>query len=168
MEKEIELFEKSLSKKINKRRIIEGVISVVFLITALVFSLLRESTKEVIIHGEGYLSWTETNYNNNYLIGVGIGAIVGLMALIFLVVDFSFCRFETIKTNGHFITVYRGMKECALYINSQEKEKLTFLSFSNVIETKLPDGVKVVVSFYRGALFLAHVSFSDNNPSIDI
>ena len=143
MEKEIELFEKSLSKKINKRRIIEGVISVVFLITALVFSLLRESTKEVIIHGEGYLSWTETNYNNNYLI-------------------------ETIKKNGHFITVYRGMKESALYINSQEKEKLTFLSFSNVIETKLPDGVKVVVSFYRGALFLAHVSFSDNNPSIDI
>jgi len=41
-------------------------------------------------------------------------------------------------------------------------------SFTYVLETKLPDGVKISVTFARGAFLLAHITFSDNNPSVDL
>ena len=72
------------------------------------------------------------------------------------------------EANGHYITVYRGITENVVYVNGEEKCSKGIFSFTYVLETKLPDGVKIGVTFARGAFLLAHITFSDNNPSVDL
>lgn len=160
--------EKRLSKTMKKRRIIEGLICVIFLVIGIVCSILREASREVIVHGEGFLWFEEINYNDNYIAGIVIGFFVSFVLAMFFLSDLLASGFATTKANGHFITVYRGMKSNYVYINGDEKGKIGPFSFTYVVETKLPDGVKVIVSFSKRILTYAHISYSDNNPSIDI
>ncbi len=160
--------EKRLSKIMKKRRMIEGLICVIFFVIGIVCSILREASREVIVHGEGFLSFEEVKYNNNYIAGIVIGFFVSFFLAIFFLSDLLASGFATTKANGHFITIYRGMNSNYVYINGDEKGKIGPFDLNNVFETKLPDGVKVVVSFSRRMLTYAHISYSDNNPSVDI
>ena len=160
--------EKDLSEYINKRRIITAILFATFLIIGIVFSSVREATKEVTIHGEGFFSYKTVSYNDYYAIGIVIGFLTATVLACVLLTDLLFCRFQTAEVNGHYITVYRGMNKCAVYINGEENDRFGMFSFTNVIDTRLPDGTKVSVAFSRSAFILAHISFSDNNPSIDI
>lgn len=167
-----ELLEKELRKQITKRRIIQALVFLGFLAIGILFWALREASKEVIVHGEEFLdgifAWESVKYNENYVVGMIIGFVGASMAMVFLLTDMIFCRFDTAEANGHYITAYRGMTKNVVYVNGEEKERMGIFSFAHVLETKLPDGVKISVTFCRGAFLLAHITFSDNNPSVDL
>ena len=117
---------------------------------------------------DGIFAWESVRYNENYVIGMIIGFVGGAMAIVFLLTDMIFCRFDSTEANGHYITAYRGMTKNIVYVNGEEKDRVGMFSFTYVLETKLPDGVKISVTFARGAFLLAHITFSDNNPSVDL
>ena len=167
-----ELLEKELRKQQIKTRIIQVLVFLGFLAIGIVFWALREASKEVIVHGEefmdGIFAWESVRYNENYVIGMIIGFVGGAMAIVFLLTDMIFCRFDSTEANGHYITAYRGITKNIVYVNGEEKDRVGMFSFTYVLETKLPDGVKISVTFARGAFLLAHITFSDNNPSVDL
>ena len=167
-EERIEALEKSLSKYLFKRRVVTVALFAIFLIVGIVFSSVREATKEVTVHGEGFFSYETVSYNDYYVIGILIGFLTATVLGCIFFVDLVFDSFKTVQANGHYITVYRGMTKCAVYINGEEKDRLGMLSFTNVIDTKLSDGTKISVAFSRGAFSIAHISFSDNNPPLDL
>lgn len=160
--------EKDLSAYLFKRRVISATVLCFSLILGIVFSLVREFTKEVVVHGEGFFSYETVTYYDYYVIGIVIGFLTATVLGCVLFTDLIFCRFQTTTANNYFITVYRGMNKCSVYIDGEEKDSLGMLSFSNVIDTKLPDGTKICVSFSRGAFMIAHISYFDHNLSIDL
>ena len=170
--KKKELLENTLRKHLIRKRIIQALVFFGLLAIGILFWALREASKEVIVHGEEFLngafSWETVKYNENYVVGMIIGFVVASMAMVFLLTDMIFCRFDTAEANGHYITVYRGMTKNVVYVNGEEKDSVGMFSFTYVLETKLPDGVKIGVTFARGAFLLAHITFSDNNPSVDL
>ena len=167
-----ELLENTLRKQITKTRIIQALVFFGFLAIGIVFWSLREASKEVIVHGDEFLNgafaWKTVEYNENYVVGMIIGFVGASMAMVFLLTDMIFCRFDTAEANGHYITAYRGMTKNVVYVNGEEKESVGMFSFTYVLETKLPDGVKIGVTIARGAFLLAHITFSDKNPSVDL
>ena len=167
-----EQLENDLRKQRTKTRIIQALVFLAFLAIGIVTWALREASKEVIVHGEEFLdgifSWESVKYNENYVIGMIIGFVGASMAAVIFLTDLIFCRFGTTEANGHYITAHRGMTNNIVYVNGEEKDRVGMFSFTYVLETKLPDGVKISVTFCRGAFLLAHISFSDNNPSVDL
>ena len=167
-----ELLENTLRKQLIRKRIIQALVFFGFLAIGILFWALREASKEVIVHGDeflnGALAWKTVEYNENYVVGMIIGFVGASMAMVFLLTDMIFCRFDTAEANGHYITVHRGMTKNVVYVNGEEKDSAGMFSFTYVLETKLPDGVKISVTFARGAFLLAHITFSDNNPSVDL
>ncbi|MBQ2826130.1 MAG: hypothetical protein IJF13_02805 [Clostridia bacterium] len=167
-EARVEKLENELSKYLLRRRIISAILFGVFLVTGIVFASIREATKEVVVHGEGFFSYETVTYNEYYAIGIVIGFLTATVIGCILFVDLIFCRFQTTVANTHYITVYRGMNKCSVYINGEEKDSIGMLSFTNVVDTKLPDGTKISVAFSRSAFVIAHISFSDSNSPIDL
>ena len=167
-----ELLESTLRKQLIKKRIIQALVFFGLLAIGIVFWALREASKEVIVHGDEFLNgafaWKTVKYNENYVVGMIIGFVGASMAMVFLLTDMIFCRFDTAEANGHYITAYRGMTKNVVYVNGEKKDSVGIFSFTYVLETKLPDGVKICVTFARGAFLLAHITFSDNNPSVDL
>lgn len=167
-EEPIKAFEKRLSNHATKRRVITAALMIVFLVIGIVFWSLREASREVIVHGEGWFSYETVTYNNDYAVEIVIGFVTAMLIGCFLFTDLLCCRFRSVEANGHYVTVYKGMIKCSVYINGEEKDAIGIGSFTNVIDTKLPDGTKISVAFSRGAFMIAHISFSDNNPSVDL
>ena len=167
-EEKVKALEKRLSRHAVRRRIITATSMIVFLVIGIVSWSLREVSREVIIHGEGWLSYETVTYNNDYAVGIVIGFVTAMLIGCVLFTDFLYCRFRSVEANGHYITVYKGMIKCAVCINGEEKDAIGMGSFTNVIDTSLPDGTKISVAFSRGFLMIAHISFSDNNPSVDL
>jgi len=56
-EEKVKALEKRLSRHAVRRRIITATSMIVFLVIGIVFWSLREVSREVIIHGEGWLSY---------------------------------------------------------------------------------------------------------------
>jgi len=167
-EARVEKLENELSKYLLRRRIISAILFGVFLVAGIVFASIREATKEVVVHGEGFFSYETVTYNEYYAIGIVIGFLTATVIGCILFVDLIFCRFQTTVANTYYITVYRGMNKCSVYINGEEKDSIGMLSFTNVVDTKLPDGTKISVAFSRSAFVIAHISFSDSNSPIDL
>lgn len=164
----VERLEKELSRYLRKRRIISGILFVAFLIMGIVFSSIREATKEILVIGEGVFSYEIVTYNDYYVIGILIGFLTATAIICILFSDLLFCRFQTVEVNTHYITVYKGMIKCSVYINGEEKDNIGIFSLTNVVDTRLPDRTKISVAFSRSVFMIAHISFSDNNPSIDL
>lgn len=159
--------EEKLRKKLRLRRVILGISAIVLFIIGAVCSLLRESTREVIVHNYGFLIRDEIVYNNVYVPFIAIGFLGMLAAAVSLLIDFLSCRFETIEVNGYYITVYRGAVGNYVYVDGEEKGRLE-MSYANHIEIALPDDTVVNFSFGRSMLEWCHISFSDGRESIDL
>lgn len=169
MNDKIEKLEKDLSKYIFKRRMIEFICFFAGIVMCILFFILRDITKEVIISGEGYFKYETIVYNDYYVIGIMIGLFGSMFAGIFLLTDCLYSRYASTKANGYYITVYKGMLYNILYINGEEIDRITYNRYSSgVIDTRLPDGVKVCISFSRSFFSICHISYSDNNSSIDL
>mgnify|MGYP003307134106 CR=1 FL=1 len=86
--------------------------------------------------------WEEV-FERDYMLLILFGVIRSCI----LLGDFINSRFDTIKVNKHYLTIYRGVFEGFVYINGKEKERLWSNNYANVIETKLPDSVKFIITF---------------------
>lgn len=164
-------FERALSKKINIRRLIESCLALIFLALFILFLILRESTKEVIVHEYGFPitpSWTEANYCNAYILPIVLGLIGLMMSVIFLIVDLTMCGYKTVRKDLYCITIYRGMWRNLVYVDGKEQGRLEPFAHSNVVEVWLPNRIRVTVSFSRAIWYMAHVSFSDDTASREI
>ena len=159
-------FEAALSKKTSKRRWTSGLICLGLLALFILFMTLREVTKEVIVHdGYSFLpAWEEVRYNPVYIPFCVISIMGSIYAGIFLLVDFLFCQHRTFQHPPHSITVYRSMSHNIVYVDGKEVGKLGPFTYDHVIETKLPTGEKVIVSFSR---YHARISYSDDTPSVE-
>ena len=165
----VETLENELSQYLRKRRIILGMLFAGFLIMCIVCFLLREASKEVVEKQIGlFYSREIVVYNEAYSVGIIAGVLLATIAGCNLLVDFLSCGFQTVEANTHYITVYKGMTKYRVYINGEETGSIDRYSYDHVMDTKLPDGTKVCVAFCKHAGMLAHISFSDNNPSIDL
>ena len=164
-------FERELAAKIQTRRLIISCLALTCLALLILCVILRETTKEVIVHNYGYSiipPWTEVNYNDGYIVPIVLMLIGTVFTGIFLIVDFSMCGYRTIHKDLHCITLYRGIGRNIVYVDGQEKGRLDPFSASNVVEVWLPNRVRVTVSFSRAIWYMAHVSFSDDTASREV
>ena len=160
--KHIEL-ENKLRTKIRKQRIIEAVLSIVFLVLAIVFTVLYLKSKVVEEIGWGAIKYQSISYNNVFLWGILIGFVGYIMSFVFLISDFLFSKLVTLEVDGDYITFYRGMIYNNLYINGDYKDGLSF--FGYYLEASLSDGTKVNVALGKWS---AHLTFSNGHPPIDV
>ena len=72
--KHIEL-ENGLKSRIRKLRIVETILSIVFLVIAVTFTALRDESKVVEEIGYGIFTYQSVTYNNDYLWGILVGVL---------------------------------------------------------------------------------------------
>lgn len=170
MENELkhEILEAKLRKKMTVRRIIEGALSLCFLIMGAVCYHLYEATKEIVYYNESFLSGQikQEIYNEAYIPFIALGFSLGFAMIGFLVGDLIMSRFETFGKNGYYVTVYRGMTGHYVYVDGELKAQLRWVGY--YLETSLPDGTRMNFAFGRAWYDWCHVSFSDNSTSIEL
>lgn len=159
--KHIEL-EKGLNAHIRKRRIIEAVLGVVFLVIGIVFTVLLEESKVVEEVGEGIFTYQYVTYYDNYVMGIVVGIMGFIPSVLFLLVDLLCSKVVTFQINRDMLTFYRGFIHTKLYVNGEEKGGI---SSGYYFEATLSDGSKVTVM--RGK-YTAHLVFSNGHPPIDV
>ena len=171
MEKTLEIL--SLEQRLLKRKIIRlaaiAVLAILLFVAGTVCYSIREESREVVTHQVGYHTWETVTYDDSLipLIALSIGG--GIVAIFYIFLDFMICRYETLSVNGHFLTVYRGPGAAVVYVDGEERGRLGVFEWASpVVEARLPDGVKATVTFGRTPWVMAHVSYSDNNPSVEI
>lgn len=163
-------FENELNKTITTRRLISGCLTLVFLTLSILFFCLREASRTVVVHGSSFslVSWTEVTYEDSYIPLIIISFMVCILSCIVLIVDLMACGFRTIRKDQHCITLYRGLCNNIVYIDGQEKGRITPFSRTHVVEIWLLNQTRVTVSFARALSYLAHVSFSDDTASREV
>ncbi len=161
--------EKELKKRLIIERVIECVIVVLFLTLGISCYALREASREVITHQIGSYTYETVSYNDDYIFGIalGLGGGIGLAAVPIL--DFILCGFKTVTHKEGYITIFRSMGRSSVYVNGEEKGRLGFFGWEiPTVEIWLPNKVKVIVTFSRGWMSMAQITFSDNTPSIEV
>ena len=154
--------ENELKTRIRNRRIVEAVLSVVFLVIAVTFTALRDESKVVEEIGLGIVSYQSVTYNNDYLWGILVGVLGLIPSVLFLLADLLCSKVVTFKVNRDYITFYRGLVHTKLYVNGAEKGSI---AYGYYFEAPLSDGTKVTVM--RGK-WSAHCVFSNGHPPIDV
>ena len=164
-------FERELAAKIQTRRLITGCLALICSALLILCLILRETTKEVIVHNYGYAiipPWTEVNYNDGYIVPIVLMLFGTVFTGILLIADFTRCGYRTIHKDMHCITLYRGIRYSIVYVDGQEQGRMGLFSGSNVVEVWLPNRVRVTVSFSSAIWYMAHVSFSDDTASREV
>lgn len=167
MEK-VERLESMLKKKETVRRIAIAAFTIVMIALGITFASLREASREVIVEDIFGVKWETVTYNESYTPWIAVCFSFGIVSSTLFICDLLLCRFETLPVNGNYLTVYRGAIESVVYVNGEEEGRLELFSFAPVVEVTMPDKVKVAVTFCRGPLVMAHVTFSDKHSSVDI
>lgn len=153
--------ENELTRKMRRRRCIEGGICLLFAILAVVSVSLREASKQV---EKDIFGFTYVSYNEAFDIPIILGIFGAVVAGVTLFVDFIESRWRTVEKDGFFITVYESLGAWYTYLDGNEIERKDAL----YTEFRLPNGVKVTVNYLRGVWSLARITYSDNTPSIEI
>ncbi len=157
--------EKVLRKKALKIKITHSILTVIFWIMAIVFAILRESSKEVSTTSPplgipgGYTSVT---YDPSLSFIMGICFMIAAIMLILTIFVFWLIKIETVEACDSSITFYRGPLSVALYINGIKSTRSGYF-----LEGKLPDGSTVTISLSRYAIS-AHMTFSNGHTPIDL
>lgn len=157
-----------LKRKETIRRIVIAAITIVMIALGITFATLREASREVIVEDIFGVKWETVTYNEGYTPWIAVCFSFGIVSSSLFVCDLLLCRFETLPVNGSYLTVYRGAIESVVYVNGEEAGRLEPFSFIPVVEVTMSDKVKVTVTFCRGLLVMAHVTFSDKHSSVDI
>lgn len=162
-------FEKELSCRQTKRRWLLGGLTLLFFAMFILFWILLEATKEVTVHGGTYFpAWESVRYNHTFIYLLIFGLCGVFFCGISLIMDFLICGYKTIQKDQQYITVYRGMLHNFVYVDGKEKGRIGPFSVSHVVEVWLQSKVKVTVSFSRTIWLIAHISFSDHTPSMEV
>ncbi len=163
--KHLEL-EKELTARMRKRRMIEGGLTLIFIVIGIVFSVLYEQSKVVEeIKGEGILAglftYQSVTYNENLTWGIVLGFVGAVFPASALLADCLFSKFETVEVFGAYITLYRGIWQNYLYENGE----CIASGAGYYLEAALSDRTKVTVSFGKWS---AHMTFSNGRSPIDL
>jgi hypothetical protein len=159
--------ESELSQKKRNRKIIRWAMFLLFATLIIVFSVLFKNSKEIVIIGE-YVPVELEKYNYGYLTGI-IFSVFGLIfSIVLLVIDYLFCRFGTVEANGHYVTVFKKYTGNVVYVNGEFNNKFHMISIKLFYNVKLPNDVTVKITFLWPPLRLAHFSFTDGTPSIEL
>ena len=154
--------ENKLKKRIRNRRITEMVLSVVFLIIAIVFTVLRDGSRTVEVIGKPPFVYESVSYNNDYVFGMAAGYLGLMWCVIFLIIDLLFVKLETVGVGSDHITFYKGVLRPSLYVNGSNEG----LSWgSHYLEIPLSDGTRVTASLGKWSV---HLTFSNGRPPIDL
>lgn len=165
----VNLLEAHIKRKQLIRRLVIVAFAIIMIILGITFSILREASREVTYDDLGFgVVWETVTYNESYTPWIAIFLSAGIVTSVLFICDLLLCRFETICVNGNYLTIYRGALDSIVYVNGEESGRLELFGFTPVVEVILPDKVKATVTFCRSWFVMAHVSFSDNNPSVDI
>ena len=159
--KHIEL-ENELRARMKRRRIIEGVLSLIFLIVTIVFAVLYGQSMVVEEISIGPIKHQTVTYNHNFTWGILVGALGLVNAGICWICDLLFTKLETVQINGDFLTFYRGILHTNLYVNGEQKAGA---AGGYYLEATLSDGTKVNVALGKWS---AHMTFSNGHPPIDV
>lgn len=163
-------FEKYLSRRILKKRLMMLFIAIVFLAGAIVFYQLAESTKEIIqvpIGDFGHFITREVR--QDWMIVVFVICEMATIISFFLVIrDLFLCRFKTLSKGDQYVTVYRGILYNIVYVDWVENGRTIPLPNANIVETWLHDRVRLTVHFTQSFHNFAFVSFSDNTATIEL
>ena len=154
--------ENKLKKRIKNRRIIEVVLSIVFLIIAIVFTVLRDGSRTVEVIGKPPFVYESVSYNNDYVFGMAAGYLGLMWCVIFLIIDSLFVKLETVKAGGDYITFYKGVLRPSLYVNGSN-EGLSWGGY--YLEIPLSDGTKATASLGKWSV---HLTFSNGRPPVDL
>ena len=73
---------------------------------------------------------------------------------------------RVIATEGQLVDI--DFERRIVYVDGQEKGRIGPFSHSHVVETWLPNRIRVTVSFSRVFSYIAHVSFSDDTASREV
>ena len=163
-------FERELSKRIRTRRLIIGCLALIFLALFMTGWIMLEATKDVIIRGgpAPIPTWEHVDYNEAYIPLIVLSMAAAVCCGVVLLVDFVMCGHRTIRKDLHCITLYRGLGCNIVYVDGQEKGRIGPFSHTHVVETWLPNRIRVTVSFSRVFSYIAHVSFSDDTASREV
>ena len=159
--KHIEL-EKELNAHIRKRRIVEAVLGVVFLVIGITCNVLREESRVVEEIGEGIFTYQYVTYNNDFLWGIMVGIMGFIPSVLFLIADILCSKVISFRINRDVLTYYRGFVHTKLYVNGEEKGSI---AYGYYFEAPLSDGTKVTVM--RGK-WSSHLVFSNGHTPIDV
>jgi len=160
--KHIEL-ENELKAFIRKRRIIESILGVVFLIIAIGFSVAREQSKNIEEIGWGPFRYQSVTYNENFQWGIMVGVFGVVIFATLLIADLIYSKVITVEVNGDYITLYRGSIHTNLYVNGEFKDGIVIIGY--YLAATLSDNTKVNVALGR---WTAHMSFANGHPPIDV
>ena len=160
--------EDRLFKHLLFQRIILGVSVIVSIVCAIVYYNLFINSKEVIVHGT-YITWEEVKYNYDYAITFPLCIIAALFLTFFLICNLIYCKFTSVELGSKVVTVYRGLFISRLFVSGEKIGTIWAFSPAYFIETELSNKLTINVKFiHNRRVPIAHISFSDNTPSIYI
>ena len=154
--------ENKLKKRIKIRRITEAVLCVVFLIIAIVFTVLRDGSRTVEVIGKPPFVYESVSYNNSYVSGMVVGYLGLMWCIIFLIIDLLFVKLETVEVGRDHITFYKGVLRPSLYVNGSN-DGLSWGGY--YLEIPLSDGTRATASLGKWSV---HLTFSNGHPPIDL
>jgi len=154
--------EKKLTAQIKKNRIIEIILSVLFLIILIVFWVLFEQSRVVEDIGWGPIKYQSVTYNHNFSWGILVGAVGFIPSIIVFIADLLFTKLVSFEISCDYITFYRGLIHTNLYINGELKDSIVYGYY---MEATLSDRTNVNVALGKWS---AHFTFSNGHQSIDI
>ena len=105
--------------------------------------------------------------NIAYIILLMVSTLVVVMSTVTFITELLICRFKSFPVNDNYVTVYRGKLIRTIYVNGEKNSSLPVIfAFTNVLETRLPDGVKMTVTFGKTFIDVATVVFSNGKSTI--
>lgn len=157
------VLENKLRSRVRKRRIVEIILCIVFLITSLIFMIAYEQSKVIDEIEWGPIKHQSVTYDHDLAWGILIGWLGFIPSVTSLIADHIFSKLVTTEVNGDHITFYRGFVHTNLYVNGEYKDGLSL--FGYYLEATLSDGTKVNVALGKWS---AHLTFSNGQPPIDV
>lgn len=163
-------FEKYISRRILKKRLIMIFSTALFLAGAILCYHLLEATKQIrsVPIGNSEHFYEHTVYQKPYTSALIICIVLAATSFVILIRDLMLCRFKSLQKGDQWITVYRGFIYNIVYVDFAEKGRTVHLPRVNVINVWLKDRVRATVHFSHSACNVAHISFSDHTATIDL
>ena len=159
--------ELKLKNKTKKRKLIKWIFVITFILCVIIFSVLFNESKEVVVYGENF-TWEVIEYNEGYILGIVFSVLGLISSIILLVIEYLFCKYGTVETKGHYITVFKTLTKNTVYINGELNSKIYSISMKFHHQIKLPNDVGVSIIFLPFPLRLARFSFEDDTPTVEL
>ena len=162
-------FEKHLSRRIWRRRLIYIVIALILFATGVLFGQLQESSKEAVqVNVDGSHTYTSYQYTKSYLPLIIISMIGGACATFLALFDLLFCRFRTFCRGDQYVSLCRGLFINIVYVNGAERGRCLATRHHNMVEVWLNGRVRASVYFTRSPINVAYISFSDDTATMEV